>query len=80
MKYVIEYHEILSDHILATPEFFKEEIVEAETKKDLNNYISTKRDLYGNKYRQEKKYGFTHISNQGALKVYPLKVKKIKKV
>jgi len=80
MKFVIEYYEIMSDHLLATPEFHHKEIVDAKNDKALDNYIAQQKDFYGNHYVKKANYGFTHISNQGALKVYPYKPPKVKKI
>ena len=83
-KYVIEYYEIKSDHLLATPEFDRKEIVQVHSEKKLDKYIFLQKDNCGNHYekassKKEALFGFTHISAQGALKVYPYKPPKIKR-
>lgn len=45
MKYLIEYYYIKSDHILASPEYDHEEIIEVNSKEKLENYIKNKKNL-----------------------------------
>lgn len=73
MKVKIRYHEINSDHILASPEFDREEIVECESFDDpkLISYIESKTDFWRHKFKKSKKrtMGFDYISKQGGVKV-----------
>lgn len=78
MKYLIKYYDIeYGASMFASPTYTKEEIVDAKSQQDLDKYISTKKDMAGHKYREDKKFGYTHISNQGALKVSKVLIKKI---
>ncbi len=69
MKYVIRYYEIQSDHILATPEYSRSEIVEASSDHSLQKYIESKKDSYGNSFEKKKSFGFDYISHTGAVEV-----------
>lgn len=71
MKIKIEYFEIQSDHILAVPEFFKSELVEADSLEDqkLVDYITSKTDGYKNHFVKENIMGFNYTSRTGAVKV-----------
>jgi hypothetical protein len=84
MQYTISYYDI--DHgggLFAFPEFTRSEVVEADSRDDLVDYITKQKDLHGHHYRREKSFGFDYISNQGAVKVRvyaPPRIKKIKKI
>lgn len=75
MKYVINYHSVQSEHIFATPQHTHSEFVEVDTVERLNEYISTKRDLWGHSYRVNEEFGnpnsvskqYNYISNQGGV-------------
>ncbi len=83
MKYKIKYHYIMSDHILASPEFHHSEIVEAKTRADLDKYIKSQKDDYGNHFKKaksKKMFGFDYTSRVGGVKVEVYKPPKVKKV
>jgi len=85
MKYIIEYYEIKSDHLLAKPEFDRQEIVEVNSIKKLNRYIMSKKDMYGNKFKivegeSKKLFMFDYISNQGAIKIKKYHEPNIKRI
>jgi len=82
MKYEIRYHEIMSDHILAVPEFSRKEVVEADTQRDLRKYIEKQKDGWGNPFKKSKdKFaGFDYISRAGGIKVKVYKPPKVKKI
>ena len=76
MKYLISYYYIQSDHILATPSYDYEEIVETksnlsekESEKVLCDYIQNKTDEYGYSFirKDPPSFGFHYISNQGGV-------------
>ena len=73
MKIKIKYHEIKSDHIMATPEYDRKEFIECDGLDDpkLISYIETKKDWYGHYFKLSKKktLGFNYISNRGGVKV-----------
>jgi hypothetical protein len=71
MKIRIIYHTIQSDHILATPEYTHEEVVEVKGFDDpkLVNYIESKTDGYGHKFKRKKNFGFDYISQAGGVVV-----------
>ena len=69
MKYLIKYYEIQSDHILASPEYDRSEIIETSSSNDLKKYIESKKDQYGNNFKMKSDFGFDYISNSGAVKV-----------
>ena len=73
MKIRVQYFEIMSDHIFATPQYDREELVEATSLNDpkLIAYIESKKDFCGNNFKKSetKSYGFDYISNAGAVKV-----------
>ena len=66
-KWVISYHSIQSDHILATPQFDYAEYVEGTEQKVIKR-IKSKTDGWSNPYRKaDEMFGFDFISNQGAV-------------
>ncbi|HEC64613.1 hypothetical protein LCGC14_2575010 [marine sediment metagenome] len=73
MKIKIIYCSILSDHVLAMPEFTHSEMVKAKGLSDpkLVNYITSQKDRYGHKFKKDSKktFGFDYTSNQGGVKV-----------
>lgn len=79
MKYLVRYYWIQSDHILATPEFHHEEIIECSGPREIKEYVEKQSDGWENKYKQKKSFGFDYISSQGGVKVseYNPKIKKI---
>lgn len=79
MKYKIKYYYIKSDHIFASPEYDHNEIIDTSSEEELQKYIESKKDQYGNNFKKENSFGFDYISNQGAVKVeiYNPKIKKI---
>ncbi len=85
MKYEIRYHEIMSDHILAVPEFVRKEVVEAPSLAKLDKYIKSKKDDYGHPFRKasasdKRLFGFDYISKSGAVKYKRYKPPKVKKI
>jgi len=82
MKIKISYFDIMSDHILASPEFSSCEVVEANglDDKKLDEYIISKQDFYGHHYKKEYSHGFDYISNQGAVKVEIYEEPKVKRL
>jgi len=69
MRVIIEYHYIKSNHLLASPEFDHEEIIEVDTQIKLKKYIESQKDQYDNNFIKNKKHGFDYISRQGGVKV-----------
>jgi hypothetical protein len=69
MKMLIKYFYIKSDHVLASPTFDHEEIVECKTDQQLQAYIAKQKDQYGNPFKRDKSFGFDYLSNQGAIVV-----------
>lgn len=91
MKIKISYHSILSDHLLAVPEFTHSEIVEAKgfNDKKLIKHISDKKDHYSNHFRKLsdrdkdkfiKMMGFDYTSHAGGVKVKEYKAPHVKKL
>lgn len=80
MKKIIEYYDIKSDHILASPEFTDKEVVEVKNQKDLDRYVESKTDMSGGKFKKKSSFGFDYISSQGAVKIKDYKPPKIKKI
>ena len=87
MKIRITYCNILSDHILATPEETSSEIVEVKNMNDpaLKEYIEAKKDWYGHNFKKasvkdKKTLGFDYISHAGGVKLYEYVSPKIKKL
>lgn len=80
MKYLIRYYYIKSFNLFAVPEYDHEEIVEAKSAKELDKYIISQKDQYGNNYKVKSYYEFTHISNRGAVKVTHYSPPKVKKI
>jgi hypothetical protein len=78
MKMLIKYYYIKSDHLMATPQFDHEEIVEVKTDSDLQNYIGQQKDQYGHSFKRDKSFGFDYISSQGAIKTEQYREPKIK--
>lgn len=69
MKLIVEYYEMQSDHLLAMPEYDREEFIEVKNEDELDRYISTKKDWYGCEYKKDKSHGFDYISGQGGIKI-----------
>lgn len=80
MKIEITYCTIQSNHILAVPEPTHSEIVEVDSWKDLDKYIEKQSDLYGNRFKKDKSFGFRYISGAGGVKVKRYKPPKINKI
>ena len=85
MKYEIRYHEIMSDHILAVPQFSHKEIIDAATPSAVRSYVESKKDGYGNHFKEastriKKLVGFDYTSSAGAVKVKKYKAPKVKKI
>lgn len=80
----IKYHEIMSDHILATPQFDRSELVECDGLDDpkLISYIESKKDHYSNNFKKSKDkfLGFDYISHAGGVKVEEYVHPEIKKL
>lgn len=69
-KWVIRYHSIQSDHILATPQFDYAEYVTGTEVQVIERIVTEKVDDWGNAYTRESKermFGFDFISNTGAV-------------
>lgn len=88
MKRIIEYHEVLSDHILAMPEYLNEELVEFDAEEDLDEYIKSQKDFSGDHYKKNKDYNkpnslsskFKYTSKRGGVVVRKSKQRKAKKI
>lgn len=65
----IKYYEIISDHLLVSPQFKRSELVEYDDEQKLEDYIATKRDHYKNKYKKSNFARFDYISGQGGIKI-----------
>lgn len=80
MLYQISYYDIeYGANMFAMPSFTRDEIVDAENKKEIHKYITEQKDLYGNPYKKatsskKKTFGFDYISHSGAVKVKIVKV------
>lgn len=63
------------EHLFATPKPFKSEVIECDTWKDLNHYITTQKDAYGAYYKlnpnRKKKHDVTskyrYLTNIGGI-------------
>lgn len=79
MQYIIGYYSLGEGGGLSMfwPEFTHREIVDAPNEEELNKYISTKKDKWGNIFKKKKSFGFDFISKAGAVKIKAVKVKKI---
>jgi len=81
MKYLIEYHSVQSDHILASPTFFSSEAVEVDNMDRLTEYLSTKTDIWGHPYVLNENFEnpkdvtreYNYISKWGGAIVTPYK-------
>ncbi|MFW6312021.1 MAG: hypothetical protein ACOC1K_07295 [Nanoarchaeota archaeon] len=76
MKIKIDFYEIMSDHVLATPQYFRSETIEAESTKDpkITEFLANRTDSYGYNYtpatdEDKKRFGFDFMSEQGAANV-----------
>jgi len=70
-KYIVEFYELNSDSILATPSYDRSEYIEADSIDEVNDYVTNEcTDGYGHKYIMKvNNHGYTHISAAGAAKV-----------
>lgn len=64
MKYVIKYHTIKGDSIFSMPEFTHEEHIETKSEEDLDEYIKSKSDGYGHKFKPNPSYNGDSVSNK----------------
>ena len=61
----------MSDHLLASPEYHHEEVVEHSNPDILKAYILKQKDDYSNPYKDEPFGGFDYTSARGGVKVRP---------
>jgi len=69
MKYEIQYHEIKSDHMFATPVYDRSEWVECFEDSKLQTYIESQTDQFGHHFKKDESLGFDYISHFGGVKV-----------
>jgi hypothetical protein len=75
MRYLVNYHSVQSDHILATPSYHSSEFVETDSVVKLTEHISNQTDMWGHPYRLNENFGnpncvsriYQYISNQGGV-------------
>lgn len=84
-KYLVKYHYVMSDHILAVPAFHHKEVVEAASSADLRKYIEKQKDDWGFSFKKaspssKRMFGFDYTSKSGGVKVSAYKPPRIKKV
>ena len=86
MKFRIEIREIQSDHMLASPQFLKNEYIEAPSKKAAELYILTNiKDGSGNKFKKanaerKKMFKVDFTSPTGSIVLHEHKEPKFKKI
>lgn len=80
-KFEIEYYELpYGAGIFAVPKYFSSEFVDADSKKEVENYLLTKKDLSGGEYKKADKsnkkiFGFDYTSHAGAANIKKLTFK-----
>jgi hypothetical protein len=82
MKYIVKYFYIKTDHPLSIPQFNHREMIEVNSIKELDKYIKTKKDQYGNSFSKSKDkfLGFDYTSNAGGIKVIEYKEPTFKRI
>lgn len=86
--YKISYYDIPHGaHLFAFPEFTRSELVKAESKEKLDEYITSKSDLHGTPFEVNDDFNkksitreFNYISKLGGVKVVEYKEPKIKQL
>lgn len=69
-KFKVDYHGIpYGAGLFATPVYERSEFIDAANLGDLDKYILSQKDSYGNKFKKDKSFGYDYISNSGGVKV-----------
>ena len=81
MKRVIIYCSIDDGaSIFAIPTETHREVVEFNSQRDLDKYVTSKTDDYGNVFKKKRSLGFDYISRAGGVRIKAYKPPVIKKI